>query len=107
MGASPQFKIYDEFKDYLGCMHDIYDAGLFCLHCGREGFTIRKGHRIKDTIWTEPLLKERRLDQMRGLVDGMSTVARKRLFNEMAPKHLPQSGGMPINFKALEALREE
>jgi hypothetical protein len=37
----------------------------------------------------------------------MSTVARKRLFNEMAPKHLPQSGGMPINFKALEALREE
>ena len=55
MAASPQFKIYDEFKDYLGCFHDIYDAGNFCLNCGRAGFTIRKGHRIKDIIWTEPI----------------------------------------------------
>ena len=105
MAAAPQFKIYDEFKDYLGCMHDIYDAGLFCLNCGRKGFTIRKGHRIKDIIWTEPKLEGREIDH-RGVADveGISLHERKRLFNEMAPHQSPKSGGMPINLKAIETI---
>lgn len=88
MAASPQFKIYDEFKDYLGCFHDIYDAGSFCLNCGRSGFTIRKGHRIKDIIWTEP--------EMHDDDEEMPIWERKRLFDDMARHHRPKGGGMSL-----------
>ena len=99
MAASPQFKIYDEFKDYLGCFRDIYDAGNFCLNCGRKGFTIRKGHRVKDIIWTEPQLKTRKFDQIAGQADGATGLERRRSFNDMARHHLPKGSGMPLEPK--------
>jgi len=49
MAASPQFKIY-RGSEYIGSCKYAEDAAML-MH--GEGDTIRHGHRVVDTVWTE------------------------------------------------------
>ncbi len=49
MAASPQFKIY-RGAEYIGSCKYAEDAAML-MH--GEGDTIRNGHRVVDTVWTE------------------------------------------------------
>jgi hypothetical protein len=57
MAHSPILKIYDNNKNYIGCVKAFEDANT--LVCGAAGWTIRfDGHARKNIIWTEPELND-------------------------------------------------
>lgn len=57
MAHSPILKIYDNNKNYIGCVKAFEDANT--LVCGAAGWTIRfDGHAKKNIIWTEPELND-------------------------------------------------
>ena len=52
MGAAPPLKIYTATGDYIGSLWYLHDAACLVGFHG-EGATVRLGHRVKDTLWTE------------------------------------------------------
>ena len=53
MAASPRLKIYDDKKNYIGCVKAFEDANTLVINCPE--WTIRfDGHSKKHVIWTEP-----------------------------------------------------
>ena len=53
MAASPKWKVYDQEGQYVAsCKSPFYAAAMLC-GLGIEGYTIRKGHRPANTMWTE------------------------------------------------------
>ena len=52
MAGSPQFKAYDANGEYVAAFKDIYDAARFTA-TSDTGSSIRDGHGVKRTIWTQ------------------------------------------------------
>lgn len=52
MAGTPYLKVYTPGKKYVAaCKHASDAAALASLH--GPGSTVRYGHRVKDTVWTE------------------------------------------------------
>ncbi len=52
MAASPQWKLYSPAGWYMGSVKDLTLAGA-CMCVLGDGATVRRGHRKKDTVYTE------------------------------------------------------
>ena len=52
MASTPRWKVFSPAKQYVACCHFAEDAAALAALYG-EGATIRDGHRVKDTVFTE------------------------------------------------------